>query len=71
MSIFTDSILETYKNDPRVEPALKGITLLNLNTFNQYFAPLHKTSDRLLEEAKKIGPEAEKKNNIIKNGKFN
>jgi len=61
MSLFRNSILDTYRNDPIIVSALKGITLLNSNEFNDYFAPDNRKSDRVLQQAINSGPEVERK----------
>jgi hypothetical protein len=61
MSLFRNSILDSYRNDPRIVSALKGITLLNSNEFNDYFAPNNRKSARALQQAINAGPEAESK----------
>jgi hypothetical protein len=60
MSLFRNSILNTYRNDRRIVSALKGINLLNLYEFNEYFAPDNRKSARILQQAINLGPEAEK-----------
>lgn len=55
MSLFIDSVLNNYRNNPQIINALKGIQLLNLNEFNEWYAPKSRYSPRIEEQAYKKG----------------
>jgi hypothetical protein len=55
MELFETSVLDTYRNDPRIVSALKDVNLLNLSEFKNWFAPPDKKSSRLEEVARAQG----------------